>query len=280
MNPNRRTLLLVAAVVLPMAGCASTAPVGPREQPVTVAASPEVVVANTPFRKEYVLTPEDTLDIVVLRHPEISRACVVRPDGQISVPMLDEVPAAGLTPKELDTRITEGLTGRVLNPEVTVVVTQFRPPSAYVMGEVAQPSAVPLRDASTVLQAISRCGDFTSLAAADSVVLIRLDEQNQLLAMRLSTEIEGRDRPYLALSNVPIKADDVIIVPKTSIGRLSTYLTQNVLPILGTVSGGVGAYTGVKYIKLIDRQLEWLEKETDRIDSTSTITPSFTNPNP
>jgi polysaccharide export outer membrane protein len=274
---NRCFRCLAAATALAaLWGCASTHPTGRSSEPAVVSAAPEVAVASTRFRKEYVLAPEDTLDIVVLRHPEISRTCVVRPDGRISVPMLDDVEAAGLTPQELDARLTDQLQARVLNPEVTVVVTEFRQPSVYVMGEVLRPGAVPLREAATALQAIARSGDFTSIAARDSVVLIRLNEEDELVAMRLRAE---ETPSYLTLSNTPLKADDILLVPKTSIGSLSSYLSQNVTPILGALQGGLGTVTGFKYIKLIDRQIEWLEEETDRIDG-STITPTFVNPNP
>ncbi len=241
-----------------------------------MAAAPEIVAADMAFRKDYVLVREDAVDIVVLKHPEVSRECVVRPDGKISLPILDDVAAAGLTPAELDAKLTKLFSRRFVGPEITVVVTRHRPASVYVMGEVNRPSVVELRDASTVLQAVARSNDFTSRAAKGSVVLIRLTDGNRLTATQLDLRLRGRGAKHLQLHNIPLRPDDIVYVPKTRINNFSSFLAENITPILTAFNSGVSAINNVRFIQLIDRQIEWLEAEIDRPDST--VTPPLFNP--
>ena len=107
---------------------------------------------------------QDVLDISVWKEPEVSRVVPVRPDGKISLPLLNDVQAAGLTPAQLAAQITESLKKYVTNPQVTVIVTTINSQRVYMLGEVTRPGAFPLLPGMTVLQALSSAGGFTQFA--------------------------------------------------------------------------------------------------------------------
>src|SRR5271156_3846569 len=106
----------------------------------------------------YIIGAQDVLDISVWKEPEISRLVPVRPDGKISLPLLNDVQAAGLTPMELANVISEGLKKYINNPQVTVSVSTINSRRAYVTGEVTKPGAFPMLPNMTVLQALTSAG--------------------------------------------------------------------------------------------------------------------------
>src|ERR1700722_1853159 len=109
----------------------------------------------------YVIGPQDILDVSVWKEPEVSRSVPVRPDGEMSLPLLNDVQAAGLTPAQLTTQISTGLNKFMTNPEVTVIVTQINSQRVYVLGEVTRSGGYILLPGMTVLQAISNAGGLT-----------------------------------------------------------------------------------------------------------------------
>lgn len=269
-----------AAVLLVMAaGCASTvngpaqtsiplddavpaAPAAPDSQ-AGIAADPGVVVAAGRYRKEYVLAPQDVVEVTVLKHPEVSRSCLIRPDGYITLPILDDVKAAGLTPAALDARLTGLFSERLQKPEVTIIVTDLRPPMVYVLGEVAQARAVPLREAQTALQAVANAGGFTVRAKEKSVVVIRLTEDDRLVATAIQVQPRGKGARYMALGNVPLQPDDIVFVPKRAIARMNLFFNESVNPILATVNNMFATYTNFKLIEVLEKNLENAEDQQD-----------------
>lgn len=226
-------------------GCATT-PRGASSENAAVEALPKVVISAQRYRKAYLIFPEDQIDVIVLKHPEVTRSCLVRPDGYITLPILDDVKAAGITPEELDEELTKAFSGRLEAPEVSVILTSFRPPTVYVLGEVRQPRAVPFREVSTAIQAISLAGGFTNRSNKGEVVLIRLRDDGYLEAIPLTAETKGRGRAYLSLSNVSLQPDDLLFVPRSIMGEVTVFLTDSLNPILNSVNSLLSTYTNFR----------------------------------
>jgi polysaccharide export outer membrane protein len=218
----------MGAVLLEL-GCA-----GARAPQTPVPVEPRIVQSASRFKKEYVLVPGDQLEVSVWRVPELSRKVTLRPDGYISLPLLDDVKAAGLTPAELDRELTVRLSGRLVNPEVTVIAEQVRHPVVYVVGDVGRPSAVPLRDAATAMQAVALAGGLSRSASSRDIAVIRLNEEGYLQAIPLRVELDGQPGPYLALASLPLEADDVLFVPESGRSQIARFLDDFVTrPLLG-----------------------------------------------
>jgi polysaccharide export outer membrane protein len=238
--------LLVATLLTIASACTSPFPSE------DIAVVPEVVESTARFRKLYILSPGDQIEIVVRRNEDVSRAVVVRPDGYISLPLLDDVKAAGFTIPELDERLTNLLSDRLLDPEVTVVATQVREPKTYVYGEVSTARPIALRDASTVAQAISEAGGFLPSAAKDSVVVIRLNNKGRLMAIKVDLEISGQPAPIMAAHNILLQADDMIFVPKTGIAQFNTWVDEYIKQPTGSFTEILSSYANYKIVTVLD----------------------------
>src|SRR5215831_6704177 len=129
---------------------------------------------------EYRIGPQDVLQIDVWKEPEITRTIPVRPDGKISLPLLNDVQAAGLTAMQLATNIRDGLTKYLNNPQVTVTVTQINSRRVFVTGEVAKAGALPLLPGMTVLQALASSGGFTQFAKEKGIYILRSENGKQV----------------------------------------------------------------------------------------------------
>jgi polysaccharide export outer membrane protein len=181
----------------------------------TVEAIPEITRTLSRFAREYVLFPGDVLEVTVYRNENLSRDVQVRGDGRISLPLLDEVHVAGMTLSELDQHLTERLSERLVDPEVTVIIKNPQEPMVYVFGEVKSAQPVPLRNARTAVQAIAYAGDMKKSGKMGKVSVIRLDEDGHLMAITIETEASGQPGFYMALQNFPLQADDLLIVPES-----------------------------------------------------------------
>ncbi len=158
----------------------------------------------------YVIGAQDVLDISVWKEPEISRTVPVRPDGKISLPLLNDVQAAGLTPAGLAAQITESLKKFVANPQVTVIVTTINSQRIYIMGEVTRPGAYPLLPGMTILQALSSGGGFTQYANTKKIYLLRqADGKSEKFPFNYKDAIAGKHSEQ----NVVLRAGDTIVVP-------------------------------------------------------------------
>jgi len=156
----------------------------------------------------YRLGPEDQLRISVWDNKELTLDLVVRPDGKISMPLLQDVVAEGLTAAQLATNIEEGLSAYILNPQVTVIVLQVNSPKYYVIGYVARPGTFPLRGDTSVLQALALAGGMTQFASPRSIKLIRGNQGRQeVRKVNYYDLIESGEGNYL------LKSGDTIVVP-------------------------------------------------------------------
>ena len=158
----------------------------------------------------YKIGAQDILKIDVWKEPDITRQVTVRPDGKISLPLLDEVQAVGFTPMELAKAIREGLKRFINDPQVTVTVTEFNSRRVYVTGEVMHTGALAMLPNMTVLQALSSSGGFTQFANTKKIYILRMDNGKQLrLPVNYKEIVTGR-RPE---ENVVLQAGDTIVVP-------------------------------------------------------------------
>ena len=157
----------------------------------------------------YLLGPEDQLRISVWDNKELSVDLVVRPDGKISIPLIQDVVAEGLTAPQLAANIQEALSAFIVNPEVSVVVLQVNAPKFYMIGYVARPGPYPLRSDTSVLQALALAGGLTQFASPRSIKLIRAVGGKQEVRKINYYDIidDGGEGNYL------LKSGDTIVVP-------------------------------------------------------------------
>src|SRR6266699_67156 len=158
----------------------------------------------------YKIGPQDVLRIDVWKEPEISRSVPVRPDGKVSLPLLNDVQAAGLTAMELANVIADGRKKFINNPQVTVSVSEINSRRVYVTGEVTRPGAFPLLPNMTVLQALTSAGGFTQFARLKNIYVLRVEDGKQVKHPFNYTEVvNGKN----AAQNILLEPGDVIVVP-------------------------------------------------------------------
>jgi polysaccharide export outer membrane protein len=158
----------------------------------------------------YVIGPQDVIDVNVWKEPDISRTVPVRPDGKISLPLLNDVQAAGMTPAQLGNQITASLKKYVTNPQVTVIVTAINSQRIYVLGEVTRPGAFPLLPGTTVLRGLSSAGGFTQFAKMKGIYVLRLENGKQVKYPFNYKDVVGGKHPE---QDILLKAGDTIVVP-------------------------------------------------------------------
>lgn len=158
----------------------------------------------------YVIGAQDVLDISVWKDPELTQTVPVRPDGKISMPLLNDVQAAGLTPGQLKAQITDGLEKFMTDPIVTVIVTQINSQRVYITGEVTKTGAYPLLPGMTILQALSSAGGFTNFANTKKIYMFRtVNGKRVVFPFNYRDVIRGKSIDQ----NVVLEPGDTIVVP-------------------------------------------------------------------
>jgi polysaccharide biosynthesis/export protein len=158
----------------------------------------------------YKIGPQDVLKIDVWREDQLTRTVPVRPDGKITLPLLNDVQAAGLSPMELAGSIREELKNYINNPQVTVSVTEINSRRVYVNGEVVRAGAFPLLPQMTVLQALSSSGGFTQFARVKNIYVLRTQNGQKIkLPFNYKAAINGKN----AEQDIELQPGDVIVVP-------------------------------------------------------------------
>ena len=156
----------------------------------------------------YVIGPQDVLDISVWKEEQLTKTVPVRPDGKISMPLLNDVQAAGLTPTQLAGQITESLKKFVTDPQVTIIVREINSQRIYMLGEVVRAGAYPLLPNMTVLQALSSGGGFTQFSNVKKIYVLRVENgKQQKFPFNYKHALESPDE------NIMLKAGDTIVVP-------------------------------------------------------------------
>jgi polysaccharide biosynthesis/export protein len=172
-----------------------------------IASQPAKAATEDP---NYSIAPEDVLTIDVWKEPEISRTVPVRRDGKISLPLLNDLQAAGLTPTQLGSEIVEKLRATIVHPQVTVIVTQMSSLRIYILGQVTRGGAYPLVPDMTVMQALSIAGGFTPYANLKKVYVMRRENgADRIYSLNYKEVINGRKTEQ----NIHLKAGDTIVVP-------------------------------------------------------------------
>ncbi|MGH7000291.1 MAG: XrtA/PEP-CTERM system exopolysaccharide export protein [Stellaceae bacterium] len=203
---------------------AGTMPVQPPAAATPMAAAPRNQTASAyagaqggaidPNSDTYLIGPGDNLDIFVWQNPQLSVKVPVRPDGKISIPLVQDVAALGRTPSILAHDISERLKAYVKDPNVTVIVSSFVGPFSQqirVIGEAAKPQAIPYRSNMTILDVMIEVGGLTRFAAGDRSVVVRnFNGQHQTIHTRLDSLINDGD----VRDNIAMRPGDIVIIPQ------------------------------------------------------------------
>jgi polysaccharide export outer membrane protein len=195
---RRGTLVAVVATGL-LAACASSFPPAPKEAGVS--------------DYNYVIGPLDTVNIIVWRNPEVSLSVPVRPDGKISMPLVDDVVAIGKTPSDLSRELERSLSKYLRDPVVTVIVTSFAGPASEqirVIGEASKPQIIAYRKNMTLLDVMIQVGGLTDFADGNRASIYRAAESKSY-SVRLQDLVKRGD----INANVEMRPGDVLIIPQS-----------------------------------------------------------------
>lgn len=222
------TPLALLALALGLGGCASMATEHlPRADRLPLVDEAGAAAALPPYR----IRPGDELDIKFFYTRELNEQLKVRPDGKISLQLVDEQQAAGLTPKELTDALVQRYAERVNQPVLSVIVRSFAGHQAYVGGEVAVPQTVALDGGLTPMQALVRAGGARATAQLKSVVLVRKgpDGAPQTYRLDLSDDAVSQGRRDL---RVALQPSDVVYVPRTPIANANRFVQQYIVDLV------------------------------------------------
>jgi polysaccharide export outer membrane protein len=158
----------------------------------------------------YLIGADDVLQVAVWNNEAMSRTVPVRPDGMISLPLINDVPAAGLTPMQLRDALLKRLVEYMPSPEVSVIVTEVRSLKVSVVGEMSRPGRFELKSPATVLDVLAMAGAFTEFAARSRIVVLR-NEGGQV--QRIPFNYEKVTSPAGEQGNFYVRPGDIILVP-------------------------------------------------------------------
>ena len=161
--------------------------------------------------EDYVIGPEDVLAINVWHETELSRSVPVRLDGKISLPLVGDLKASGLTPRELEAELAKGLDAYIHKPQVTVIVQEVNSHKFYVLGEVQRPGSYPLSPKMTVLSALAIAGGFRDFAKVNQIYLLRPSPDGTRSHIRFDYKaaVKGSN----SYRDLELKAGDTVVVP-------------------------------------------------------------------
>jgi polysaccharide export outer membrane protein len=196
------TLLIATAVI-----AQNDNPPAPTEKPVET----KMVIPPAPADSQYVIGKEDVLAVQVWREPELSRVVIVRPDGNISLPLVGEVAADGQTPLVLQKKLTDLLGEYMTAPGVSVIVQDARSQRFSILGEVMRPGTYPLTKPMTVLDALALAGGFRDFAKSEKMFILRTMADGSRLKIPVSYKktllVKGKNQ------NIEIQLHDTLVVP-------------------------------------------------------------------
>ncbi len=198
-------LLLAAALVCAVSGVPPASAQIPGAQPTTTAQPP-----STATPAGYTIGTDDVLTIVFWKEPDLSGDAVVRPDGRISLPLINDIPAAGLTPNQLRAELERAAARFVREPNVTVVVKQINSLKVFITGLVARPGGYPITARMTVLQLIALAGGLQEYADREHIVVLRVEEDRQISYRFNYKEVAQQKRIG---QNLELRAGDTVLVP-------------------------------------------------------------------
>jgi polysaccharide export outer membrane protein len=170
---------------------------------------------QVPPSHDYLIGPGDSLNIIVWRNPEVSMVVPVRPDGKISTPLVEDIPASGKTATQLARDIEQSLATFIQQPVVTVIVTGFVGPytdQIRVIGQAAKPQALPYRQEMSLLDVLIAVGGITEFANGNKASVVRtINGKQQKLGVRLDDLINNGD----ISANIPMRPGDILVIPES-----------------------------------------------------------------
>jgi polysaccharide export outer membrane protein len=210
---ERLALLLVCALLSSSLCAQTTAGDQNRANPSTTTAAPDHEAgasAAKPHDDSFVIGNDDVLAINVWKEPDISRSIPVRSDGKISLPLVGEVQAAGLTPLKLEKDIASKLKNYISEPEVTVMVQQVNSQKFNILGQVVKPGSYVIANSPTVLDALALAGGFRDFAKQKSIYVLRKSATGESrIAFNYKEVSQGKNMAQ----NIKLQPGDTIIVP-------------------------------------------------------------------
>ena len=216
-------MLLILVAMTPIAGAAQTPAVPPTTQPATATTQPAAAqpsASQAPASNQgkavvmvdnstYIIGADDGLQVTVWKEPSLSGTFPVRPDGMISLVLVGDVPAAGLTPMQLGINITERLKKFIQDPSVSVVVTAVNSQRVFMIGEIGRVGPMSLTPGMTPLQAISAAGGLSTFANAKHIYILRGPQGKQIkIPFNYKLALKGDSKQLIAL-----EPGDTIVVP-------------------------------------------------------------------
>jgi polysaccharide export outer membrane protein len=164
---------------------------------------------------DYIIGPEDVLDITVWKNTDLSKTVQVRPDGRISLPLIGDVAAVSRTSAQLTEEISTRLKAYMENPTVSIVVKEVNSYAIFVLGEVAKPGRYPLKSKTTLLQAITLASGLTPVASRNKIVIFRFAKDGEPL-MKIKASYDDIVLRDGIGQNIELKPGDTIVVPSES----------------------------------------------------------------
>ncbi len=195
----------------------------------------------------YLLQNHDVVEIKFAYESQLNERVTIRPDGMISLQLIDEVKAAGLTPAELDSTITEKYSRVLQSPEIAVIVREFASQKVYVGGEVANPGIVALNQEMTALEAIVSAGGFRETGEPKSVIVISRSPENTRLVRTVNMQnvLDGVG----AEQELLVRPFDVIYVPKTAVAKVDKFVDEFIRKMIPVNLTAGFAYTRYRDVR-------------------------------
>jgi protein involved in polysaccharide export with SLBB domain len=220
------SILLLVVFVNSILGCAS------QNQAVQSAAPAASVPAQARAKEPapYIIQPGDEMDIKFFYNPELNELVTVRPDGKISLQLIDEIQASGKTPAELDKALTDFYARELRKPVITVIVRSTKGQRVYVGGEVTTQGMIELPPGMTALQAVFHAGGFLETAQPAEALVIRRGPENYPVPYRvnLTSAMNGNGEE----ADFRLQPDDVVYVPKSAIAEANKFVNQYIEKLL------------------------------------------------
>src|ERR1041384_4503496 len=206
------TATAVAATPADATSAADAAPAPAAPAPAPLPKTPPVVrnSSTVDMTKEYLIGPEDVLDITVWKNcPDLCRTVPVRPDGKLSLPLVNDVQAAGLTPMDLRQHLTQQLSEDLPSPAASVIVRAVHNFQVAVVGSVKMPGDYEIKSQATVLELLARAQGLTEFANRDKIVVLRENgSKTERIKFNYRKVAEGSDE-----DNIYVRAGDIIVIP-------------------------------------------------------------------
>lgn len=176
---------------------------------------PDVIVPAGHPAEGFVLGPEDVIEVVVWKTPDLSRQVVIRPDGKISLALIGDVVASGLTADQLAEKITQKYKAFKENPSVSVNVIEVNSYYVFMVGEVGKPGKLQLKSYTTILQAMSLAEGFTQFASRNDILVVRTikDEDGKLKEIRIPLRYSDLISVDGGIYNLTLQSGDTVVVP-------------------------------------------------------------------